>query len=31
VEAAFEQVYRRDVASLRRDWQARLRQRYGRL
>lgn len=31
VDAAFEQVYRRDVASLRRDWQARLRQQYGRL
>jgi hypothetical protein len=31
VDAAFQQVYRRDVASLRRDWSARLRQRYGRL
>jgi tetratricopeptide (TPR) repeat protein len=30
VNAAFEKVYRRDVQSLRRDWQARLRQRYGR-
>ena len=30
VNGAFEKVYRRDVQSLRRDWQARLRQRYGR-
>jgi hypothetical protein len=29
VNAAFEEVYRRDVQSLRRDWQARLRQRHG--
>jgi hypothetical protein len=31
VDAAFQQVYRRNAASLRRDWSARLRQQYGRL
>ena len=30
-DAAFQQVYRRDVQALRRDWSARLRQQYGRL
>jgi hypothetical protein len=29
-EAAFEDVYGRDLASLRRDWETRLRNRYGR-
>jgi hypothetical protein len=31
VDAAFQQVYRRDVQALRREWSARLRQQYGRL
>jgi hypothetical protein len=29
-DAALQQVYRRDIQALRRDWQARLRQQYGR-
>ena len=28
--AAFEKVYRRDLASLQRDWQTRLQHQYGR-